>query len=99
MMFYTGHMDSIPVRELNQHTSAVLARVANGESLEITISGRPAARLVPIDANPSLRAGLIRRGRLIPASDPGPLPPPPAGEPDLSINSTDIISDLREERL
>jgi prevent-host-death family protein len=98
MAFYTELMDSIPVRELNQHTSAVLARVANGESLEITVSGRPAARLVPID-NTSIRAELIRRGRLIPASAPGPLPPPPAGEPDLSIDSTDIISDLREERL
>lgn len=91
-------MDSIPVRELNQHTSAVLARVANGESLEITVSGRPAARLVPIDANSSIRADLISRGRLIPASDPGPLTLPP-GEPDLTVDSTEIISDLREERL
>ncbi|MEU4193087.1 type II toxin-antitoxin system prevent-host-death family antitoxin [Kribbella sp. NPDC026611] len=91
-------MDSIPVRELNQHTSAVLARVANGESLEITVSGRPAARLVPIDNNTSIRDELIRRGRLIPASNPGPLALPP-GEPDLSIDSTDIVSDLREERL
>ncbi|HWD79033.1 MAG TPA: type II toxin-antitoxin system prevent-host-death family antitoxin [Kribbella sp.] len=91
-------MDSIPVRELNQHTSAVLARVANGESLEITVSGHPAARLVPIDDNTSIRADLIRRGRLIPASNPGPLVLP-AGEPDLSVDSTEIVSDLREERL
>ena len=91
-------MDSIPVRELNQHTSAVLARVAKGESLEITVSGRPTARLVPIDDNTSTRADLIRRGRLIPAGDPGPLALPP-GEPDLSVDSTEIISDLREERL
>jgi prevent-host-death family protein len=91
-------MDSIPVRELNQHTSAVLARVANGESLEITVSGHPAARLVPIDDNSSIRAELIRRGRLIPASNPGPLVLPPC-EPDLSVDSTEIVSDLREERL
>jgi prevent-host-death family protein len=91
-------MDSIPVRELNQHTSAVLARVANGESLEITVSGRPAARLVPIDDNTSIRADLVRRGRLIPASNPGPLTLPP-GEPDLATDSTDVVSDLREERL
>jgi prevent-host-death family protein len=91
-------MDSIPVRELNQHTSAVLARVANGESVEITVSGRPAARLVPIDNDTSTRAELIRRGRLIPATSPAPVVVPP-GEPDLSIDSTDIISDLREERL
>ncbi|MGC4943723.1 type II toxin-antitoxin system Phd/YefM family antitoxin [Kribbella sp. DT2] len=91
-------MDSIPVRELNQHTSAVLARVANGESVEITVSGRPAARLVPIDHDTSTRVELIRRGRLIPATSPAPVVVPP-GEPDLSIDSTDIISDLREERL
>jgi prevent-host-death family protein len=91
-------MDSIPVRELNQHTSAVLARVAGGESLEITVSGRPAARLVPIDDAESGLADLVRRGRLIPASDPAP-PALPPGDPDLSIDSTEIISDLREERL
>ncbi|MEU8226988.1 type II toxin-antitoxin system prevent-host-death family antitoxin [Kribbella sp. NPDC048915] len=91
-------MDKIPVRELNQHTSAVLARVANGETLEITVSGRPAARLVPIDDDTSVRADLIRRGRLIPASNPGPLRLPP-GEVDKTVDSTDIISDLREERL
>jgi prevent-host-death family protein len=91
-------MDSIPVRELNQHTSAVLARVVNGETLEITVSGRPAARLVPIDDTAGIRADLIRRGRLIPASNPGSLTLPP-GEPDLTVDSTDIVSDLREERL
>jgi len=91
-------VDSIPVRELNQHTSAVLARVAGGETLEITVSGRPAARLIPIDDAASGLADLVRRGRLIPASDPTP-PALPPGESDLSIDSTEVISDLREERL
>ncbi|MFC9892454.1 type II toxin-antitoxin system Phd/YefM family antitoxin [Nocardia sp. NPDC127579] len=91
-------MDSIPVRELNQHTSAVLARVAGGESVEITVSGRPTAMLIPIHDNTAGLADLIRRGRLIPASDPTPMATPP-GEPDLSIDSTEIVSELREERL
>ncbi|MFF0338556.1 type II toxin-antitoxin system Phd/YefM family antitoxin [Kribbella sp. NPDC004875] len=91
-------MDSIPVRELNQHTSAVLARVANGESLEITVSGRPAARLVPIDEAENTLADLARRGRLIPASDPTPLALP-TGPADLTVDSTDVVSDLRDERL
>jgi prevent-host-death family protein len=91
-------MDSIPVRELNQHTSAELARVANGESLEITVSGRPAARLVPIDDAESALVDLVRRGRLIPASDPTPLALP-TGPIDLTSDSTDVVSDLREERL
>jgi prevent-host-death family protein len=98
MTFYTDLMEKIPVRELNQHTSAVLARVAGGESLEITVSGRPAALLIPIDDSTRGVADLVRRGRLIPASDPAS-PALPPGDPDLAIDSTDIISDLREERL
>ncbi len=97
-MFYTRFMDSIPVRELNQHTSAVLARIAGGETLQITVSGRPAALLVPIDDNARGIDDLIRRGRLIPANDPIP-PALPPGDPDLTIDSTEVISDLREERL
>jgi prevent-host-death family protein len=91
-------MDSIPVRELNQHTSAVLARVAGGESLEITVSGRPAALLIPIEDSTRGLSDLVRRGRLIPASDPAP-PALPPGDPDLSVDSTEVVSDLREERL
>lgn len=91
-------MDRIPVRELNQHTSAVLARVSGGESLEITVSGRPAALLIPISTASAELEDLVSRGRLIPATDPSPLTLP-AGEPDLTIDSAQIVSDLREERL
>ena len=35
----------IPVRELNQHTSAVLKRVQSGEELLVSISGKVVARL------------------------------------------------------
>jgi prevent-host-death family protein len=91
-------MDRIPVRELNQHTSAVLARVSGGESLEITVSGKPAALLVPISAASADLRDLVGRGRLIPATDPGPFALP-AGEPDTTTDSTQIVSDLREERL
>jgi prevent-host-death family protein len=90
-------MERIPVRELNQHTSAVLARVAGGEIVEITVNGRPAARLVPVE-QPDGLDDLVRRGRIIPATDTGPIPLPP-GRPDLLIDSTDIVSDLRDERL
>ncbi|KIF79211.1 prevent-host-death protein [Streptomyces sp. 150FB] len=41
-------MERVPVRELNQNTSAVLARVRQGESLEVTVSGSAVARLLPI---------------------------------------------------
>ena len=41
-------MDRIGVRELRQHASRYLARVASGESLEVTDRGRPVAMLVPV---------------------------------------------------
>ncbi|MCU1690531.1 MAG: prevent-host-death protein [Jatrophihabitantaceae bacterium] len=41
-------MEQIGVRELRQHASKWLARVAAGESFEITDRGRPIASLTPI---------------------------------------------------
>ena len=37
----------VPVRELRNHTSDVLRRVAAGESLSVTVNGKPIADLVP----------------------------------------------------
>ena len=50
-MYYTRDMaiHVIPVRELNQNTSAVMQRVQTGEELLISVSGKPVARLSPLD--------------------------------------------------
>ena len=40
-------MERIGVRELRQHASRYLARVATGETIEVTDRGRPVALLVP----------------------------------------------------
>jgi prevent-host-death family protein len=40
-------MDRIGVRELRQHASRYLARVASGETIEVTDRGRAVALLVP----------------------------------------------------
>ena len=40
-------MNKIGVRELRQHASRWLARVAGGESFEVTDRGRPVALLIP----------------------------------------------------
>jgi prevent-host-death family protein len=40
-------MERIGVRELRQHASRYLARVATGETIEVTDRGRPIALLVP----------------------------------------------------
>ncbi len=40
-------MDVVGLRELRQNASEVIRRVEAGESFTVTVSGRPAARLVP----------------------------------------------------
>jgi len=45
-------MTEIPLRELRNHTSEVLRRVEDGEELEVTVNGRPVARLVPMPRRP-----------------------------------------------
>ena len=44
-------MERIGVRELRQHASRYLARVAAGETIEVTDRGRPIALLVPVGKN------------------------------------------------
>jgi prevent-host-death family protein len=61
-------MERIGVRELRQHASGYLARVAGGESLEVTDRGRAVAHLVPIRTD--LWEDLLTTGRVSPAEDP-----------------------------
>ncbi|HEX2272329.1 MAG TPA: type II toxin-antitoxin system prevent-host-death family antitoxin [Acidimicrobiales bacterium] len=62
-------MDRIGVRELRQHASRYLARVAGGETLEVTDRGRPVALLVPIGSDQW--QALLASGRVSPPSDEG----------------------------
>lgn len=50
-------MQRIPQRELRNDVSAVLRRVMAGEQLRVTVAGRDAADLVPIEDAPSWTAG------------------------------------------
>ncbi len=43
-------MSEVASRELRNNTRALLDRVAAGESVTITVDGRPAAMLSPVDA-------------------------------------------------
>jgi prevent-host-death family protein len=53
-------MDSVGAFEAKTHLSALLERVAKGESITITRHGTPVARLVPIDeADQTRRLGAI----------------------------------------
>ncbi|HEX6468097.1 MAG TPA: type II toxin-antitoxin system prevent-host-death family antitoxin [Streptosporangiaceae bacterium] len=98
MMFYSELMERIPVRELNQNTSAVLARVERGETLEVTVSGRPVARLVPIEGGHSVLDRLVAQGRAIAPQTAGPVPMPPVlGDPTINV-AEDLAAAREEER-
>lgn len=47
-----GDHAQVAVRELRNHVSEVLRRVEQGETLEVTVQGRPVALLTPIDNRP-----------------------------------------------
>jgi prevent-host-death family protein len=54
-MCYIGAMtikpvdpDAIGLRELRQHASDIIRRVEAGDSVTVTVSGRPTARIVPV---------------------------------------------------
>ena len=62
-VLHLQHMDTIGVRELQQHASAALRRVERGETLGVTDRGR----LVAILASPSAATGagaLLASGRV-----------------------------------
>ena len=89
-------MDRIGVRELNQNTSQVLARVSRGESIEITDRGTPVARLVPIGHDASALGRLVAAGRAVAPTGSGPVATPPVlGQP--TIDSAAQLVALRDE--
>lgn len=46
-------METVGIRALKQNASAVIARVAKGESIEVTDRGRPVAKIVPLTEHES----------------------------------------------
>jgi prevent-host-death family protein len=86
----------IPVRELNQNTSAVMHRVQAGEELLISVSGKPVARLVPLDPAENQLRALALKGEAVLATHSTPLTRPPViGDPE--INSAELYAQMREE--
>ena len=61
-----SHMERVGVRELRRQASAILRRVAAGETVEVTDRGRPVAVLMktmPSGLARLEREGLLRRGQ------------------------------------
>jgi prevent-host-death family protein len=91
-------MKSIGVRELRQNASVWLRKVRGGASFEITVRGRPVARIVPLE-RPRGVGALIEAGLARPASGRlserlAELGPPPEGPP-LSEELERLRSDER----
>ena len=94
-MYYTlVRMTQVPVRALNQDTAGVLARVKNGEEVEIAERGSVIARLVP--ARPSPVSALIATGKLRPAILTGPIPRP-KGAVRTGQEAGELLRSLRDD--
>lgn len=87
-------MSEVRVRELNQDTAGVLARVKRGEEIDITERGTVIARLVPAQAHPV--ADLISSGKLRPATSRGPIPRP-TGPVRTNNEAGELLRTLRDE--
>ncbi len=86
-------MAEVPVRELNQNTAGVLARVKRGEQIDITERGAVVARLVPAQENPL--ADMISAGKLSPATLTGPSPRP-SGQVKTDHEAGRLLRELRD---
>jgi prevent-host-death family protein len=82
---YISAMDAeIGLRELRQNASDVVRRVEAGESVVVTVSGRPAARMVPVGGR------RWRRWEEVKDVLSGP------GAPDLAADLAAIDDELRD---
>ena len=68
-------MTEFGVHEAKTHLSRLLRRVAAGEQIIITSSGRPAARLVPFERDQPRELGFDAGLLTIPEDFDDPLPP------------------------
>lgn len=86
------------MRELNQQTAKVMARVERGETIEITRQGRVIGRIVPplVNDAPAELLDLIASGRVTPPTIHGPIPMP-AGEVDHTSAATRALLQMRDE--
>ena len=66
MCYMSETIDQVGVRALRQNLSVYLARIARGETLEVTDRGRAVAILAPLPRPVSVLDRLKAEGRLIP---------------------------------
>jgi prevent-host-death family protein len=90
-------VESIPIRELNQQTSAIVARAQRGETLAITSNGRVVARLVPVEPATFFLDQLVLEGRATAPTVTGPVTMPPVPHGDPMVNVADELAAARDE--
>jgi len=91
-------MGQVGVRELNQNTSQVLARVSRGETVDVTDRGRLVARLVPVDSGHSVLDRLVAEGRAVAPKAERPIPAPPVlGDPAVDV-AAELAAAREDER-
>ena len=90
-------MEAVSVRELRQHLSRYLRRVAAGERLVVTERRRPVAMLGPLPEEDDILEHLIATGAAsAPIGDLLDLPPPRRAE---GQPSSEIFDELRADRV
>ena len=93
-MYYSEGVAEVPIRMLNQETARVLARVKQGEEIEITERGVVIARIVPVEPSPVGR--LLATGHLRPSGADGPIPHP-GGEVRTDHEAGRLLEEMRDE--
>lgn len=87
-------MTEVPVRELNQDTAGVMARVKRGEEIDVTERGVVIARLVP--AQPHPLGDLIASGVLHPPTSRESLPRP-TGPVRTDVEAGETLREMRDD--
>ncbi|MFG2904854.1 type II toxin-antitoxin system Phd/YefM family antitoxin [Kitasatospora sp. NPDC048286] len=90
----------VPIRQLQQHASELIDRVAAGERVEITRNGRLIAVLAPPDPEQRVLEDLVRDGTIDPenAATARGLADWPLPEPDTGLGSaSEALLAMREE--
>jgi prevent-host-death family protein len=86
---------AVGIRALQQHASAVVARVAAGERIVVTDRGRPAALLVPIPSGGLERLLAIGLARPARRASAGIASPAPARSGDRPLSA--VLAELRAD--
>ena len=92
-------MEHVSIRELRQHLSRYLRRVEKGERLVVTERRRPVAILAPLPEHDDLLAALIATGEVTPATGDLLDLPPPDPAPPGAPSSSEILDELRADRI